>query len=69
MDVLIMAMFFLTPVFYPIEKLPETVMALASTVPVQRLMYVLNPMASSDCIIPFDPVRLVQRWAAGAAGR
>jgi lipopolysaccharide transport system permease protein len=46
MDVLIMAMFFLTPVFYPIEKLPQTVTVLGTTVQVQRLMYVLNPMAS-----------------------
>ncbi len=46
MDVIILAWFFLTPVFYPIERLPQTYTALGLTFPVQRLMYILNPMAS-----------------------
>jgi lipopolysaccharide transport system permease protein len=46
MDVIIMALFFLTPVFYPIERLPQTFSFFGIDVPVQRLMYILNPMAS-----------------------
>jgi len=46
MDVIIMALFFMTPVFYPIERLPQSFMIAGMDVPVQRLMYILNPMAS-----------------------
>lgn len=46
MDVVMMALFFLTPVFYPIERLPQVYTALGVDVPVQRLMYIVNPMAS-----------------------
>jgi len=33
MDVFLMALFFMTPVFYPIERLPQSFMALALTFP------------------------------------
>ena len=46
MDVLVMALFFLTPVFYPIERLPQSFALFGMDMPVQRLMYILNPMAS-----------------------
>jgi lipopolysaccharide transport system permease protein len=46
MDVVVMALFFMTPVFYPIERLPHSFVALGIDLPVQRLMYILNPMAS-----------------------
>jgi ABC-type polysaccharide/polyol phosphate export permease len=46
MDVVIMALFFMTPVFYPIERLPQSFVAFGIDLPVQRLMYILNPMAS-----------------------
>jgi ABC-type polysaccharide/polyol phosphate export permease len=46
MDVLLLAWFFLTPVMYPIDILPEQAMVLGIELPVQRLTYILNPMAS-----------------------
>jgi ABC-type polysaccharide/polyol phosphate export permease len=46
MDVVVMALFFTTPVFYPIERLPQSFAAFGIDLPVQRLMYILNPMAS-----------------------
>jgi ABC-type polysaccharide/polyol phosphate export permease len=46
MDVILMALFFMTPVFYPIERLPQSFTAFGLDLPVQRLMYILNPMAS-----------------------
>ena len=46
MEVLILAWFFLTPVFYPIEVLPQQKMLLGLTLDVRRLVYILNPMAS-----------------------
>lgn len=46
MDVVLMALFFMTPVFYPIERLPQSFTAFGVDLPVQRLMYILNPMAS-----------------------
>ena len=46
MDVVMLALFFLTPVFYPIERLPQSFVAFGIDLPVQRLMYILNPMAS-----------------------
>ncbi|MEZ4710399.1 MAG: ABC transporter permease [Caldilineaceae bacterium] len=45
-DVVILAWFFLTPVFYPISAVPATANLLGFTLPLHRLMYVLNPMAS-----------------------
>lgn len=46
MEVILLAWFFLTPIFYTVTVLPEYRTILGLTVPVQRLMYVLNPMAS-----------------------
>lgn len=46
LDVVILGWFFLTPVFYPIEYVPETVTIWGIVLPSQRLMYILNPMAS-----------------------
>jgi homopolymeric O-antigen transport system permease protein len=46
MDVVVLALFFLTPVFYPIERLPQSFVAFGFDLPVQRLMYIWNPMAS-----------------------
>ncbi|MBC7255952.1 MAG: ABC transporter permease [Chloroflexi bacterium] len=45
-EVLLQAWFFVTPVFYPIELLPQWINVLGYQVPVQRLVYILNPMAS-----------------------
>jgi ABC-type polysaccharide/polyol phosphate export permease len=45
-DVLMLAWFFLTPVFYSMDILPQTKEVLGYVVPVQRLAYILNPMAS-----------------------
>jgi len=46
MDVLLLAWFFLTPVFYPIDILPRHYEFLGFDLNVHWLMYVLNPMAS-----------------------
>ena len=46
MEVIIQAWFFLTPVFYPIDFLPELSQWFGLNVPVRRLTYILNPMAS-----------------------
>ncbi len=46
MEVLIQAWFFLTPVFYPLEILPPSALVWGLELPVRRLVYVLNPMAS-----------------------
>lgn len=46
MDVVMLAWFFLTPVFYSVELLPATVEIFGSTIDVQRAYYILNPMAS-----------------------
>lgn len=46
MDVVMLAWFFLTPVFYPIEILPRSYEFLGLTLNVHRLAYILNPMAS-----------------------
>lgn len=46
MDVVMLAWFFLTPVVYPIQALPDSYTVLGLTVDVQRLVYILNPMAS-----------------------
>lgn len=45
-EVLLQAWFFVTPVFYPIELLPQWINVLGLQVPIQRLVYILNPMAS-----------------------
>ncbi len=46
MDVAILAWFFLTPVFYPIDQLPRNYVLLGMEFDLHRLMYILNPMAS-----------------------
>jgi lipopolysaccharide transport system permease protein len=46
LDVVLLAWFFLTPVFYPTSLLPTSLTVLGITIDVQRAMYILNPMAS-----------------------
>ena len=46
MDVVMLAWFFLTPVFYSTALLPDSVTVLGVTLNPQRLLYILNPMAS-----------------------
>ena len=46
MEVIIQAWFFLTPVFYPMDLLPQQGTVLGHVLPIQRLVYILNPMAS-----------------------
>lgn len=45
-EVLMLAWFFLTPVFYPIDILPQSQVLLGFTLDISRLAYILNPMAS-----------------------
>jgi lipopolysaccharide transport system permease protein len=46
MEVLILAWFFLTPVIWDVNLLPTSRVVMGVEVPVQRLTYILNPMAS-----------------------
>jgi len=46
MDVAMLAWFFLTPIFYPMSILPQSREVLGMVLDIQRLVYVLNPMAS-----------------------
>jgi ABC-type polysaccharide/polyol phosphate export permease len=46
MDVIMLAWFFLTPVVYSLDALPESYTVMGVTLDVQRLVYILNPMAS-----------------------
>lgn len=46
LDVALQAWFFLTPIFYPMEIIPETASIGSVIVPVHRLIRWLNPMAS-----------------------
>ncbi len=46
MDVLMLAWFFFTPIFYPIGILPQSYQLLGITLDVRRLVYIVNPMAS-----------------------
>jgi lipopolysaccharide transport system permease protein len=46
MEVIMQAWFFMTPVFYPVDLLPITQTVRGIALPVQRLVYILNPMAS-----------------------
>ena len=46
MEVVMLAWFFLTPVFYRAAQLPTTYQVAGIDLPVQRIMYILNPMAS-----------------------
>lgn len=46
MDVLMLAWFFLTPIFYPLDILPKNYELWGIDLDVWRLLYILNPMAS-----------------------
>ena len=46
MEVVMLAWFFLTPVFYPITAIPSSYTLLGVELDVRRLFYILNPMAS-----------------------
>lgn len=46
MDVLMLAWFFMTPIFYPIDILPRSYNLFGFALDVWRLVYILNPMAS-----------------------
>jgi ABC-type polysaccharide/polyol phosphate export permease len=46
MEVVLQAWFFVTPVFYPIELLPQWVTIWGVEIPARRATYILNPMAS-----------------------
>ncbi len=46
MEVVMQAWFFLTPIFYPADLLPEWKVLWGISLPVRRLTYILNPMAS-----------------------
>lgn len=46
MEVVILAWFFLTPIIWDVNMLPASKVILGITIPVQRLTYILNPMAS-----------------------
>jgi len=46
MEVVLLAWFFLTPVFYPIEVLPQSRLLWGMVLDVRRLVYISNPMAS-----------------------
>jgi len=46
MEVLMQAWFFVTPVFYPVDLLPESRVILGLSLPIRRLVYIFNPMAS-----------------------
>lgn len=46
LEVIMQAWFFLTPVFYPVDLLPEWKAVLGLMLPVRRLVYIFNPMAS-----------------------
>jgi len=46
MEVVMLAWFFLTPVVYSVALLPETISVGSFTVPLQRMVYILNPVAS-----------------------
>ena len=45
-EVVMLAWFFLTPVVYSVALLPETITVLGVAIPLQRLVYIFNPMAS-----------------------
>jgi ABC-type polysaccharide/polyol phosphate export permease len=46
MEVVMLAWFFLTPIVYPIEQIPQTAQLLGATLDLRRLVYIVNPMAS-----------------------
>lgn len=46
MNVFILALFFLTPIFYSVDLLPQTYVTYGVEIPLRRVFYILNPMAS-----------------------
>jgi lipopolysaccharide transport system permease protein len=46
MEVLMLAWFFVTPILWDARTIPETTVLLGIAWPIQRLVYILNPMAS-----------------------
>jgi len=46
MDVAMMAWFFVTPIFYPLDVLPRSQVILGLTIDIHRWTRILNPMAS-----------------------
>jgi lipopolysaccharide transport system permease protein len=46
MEVVMLAWFFLTPIFWDVAILPGSKVVGGITLPIQRLVYILNPMAS-----------------------
>jgi lipopolysaccharide transport system permease protein len=46
MEVVMLAWFFLTPIFWDVAILPDSKIVGGIVLPVQRLVYILNPMAS-----------------------
>jgi len=46
MEVVMLAWFFLTPIVYPIETVPQTATLLGAAFDLRRLVYIVNPMAS-----------------------
>ena len=44
-EVVMLAWFFLTPVVYSVALLPETIQVLGVALPLQRLVYIFNPVA------------------------
>lgn len=46
MNVAILALFFLTPIFYSVDLLPATFTLFGAEWPLRRVFYILNPMAS-----------------------
>jgi len=45
-DVILLAWFFLTPIFYPLDLIPASAELWGMDLNIHRLMYILNPMAS-----------------------
>jgi len=45
-EVVMLAWFFLTPVVYSVALLPETIQVMGVALPLQRLVYIFNPVAS-----------------------
>jgi len=46
MDIVMLAWFFITPIFYPMSILPQSREIFGVVLDIQRLAYILNPMAS-----------------------
>ena len=46
MEVVMLAWFFLTPIVYPIDVVPETAALLGTSLDLRRLVFIANPMAS-----------------------